>query len=76
MTAAVRLIQWTVKREVFGPDHPAARAAFGRYVAAKGGWLTRASGCDVSYVAWRREASGRGFRNRRAREEYPASWAL
>ena len=40
MSSAVALIKWTVRRELFGPDSGAAQAAFGRYVAAKGGVLS------------------------------------
>lgn len=54
MSAAVALIAWTVRRELFGPGSGAARAAFGRYVAAKGAWMTLRSGGPEAYRAWRR----------------------
>jgi hypothetical protein len=63
----VKRANWKWHCGHFGPDHPAARAAFGRYVAAMGGTLTEASAGWHAWVANVRARYGRGLYNRRWR---------
>lgn len=73
MSPAVRKQVWESRSRVNGPDAPTTRAAFGRYVAAKGGWLTPVSSGPEAWVANRRAPRPTGtprpgFLNRRHRK--------
>lgn len=54
LPVALYLVRWTVARERYGAGHPRERAAFGRYVARRGGAITSASAGLPAWVAWLR----------------------
>ena len=62
---AVTRCRWLLCKSVLGEDHPATRAAFGRYVAASGGGPPQSHGLPA-WVAWGRELTP-GYLNRSSR---------
>lgn len=64
MGPAARKTLWQVRARVFGDDAPSTRAAFGRYVTARGGTLTVVSSGAPAWVGCYRERGLVGFYNR------------
>jgi hypothetical protein len=64
MPAVLRQGQWQGRKLRYGDDHPATRAAFGRYVGARQGTLTVSSSGREAAVAQMREAGVAGYSNR------------
>lgn len=64
MSHAVRRVVWESRARVFGADAPTTRAAFGRYVAARGGYLSPVSSGEYAWVANVRGLGQLGFHNR------------
>lgn len=65
---AVTHFRWMTCKRVFGEDHPATRAAFGRYVATLGGVLSERSSGLMALVALTRESGCPGYHNRAMRK--------
>lgn len=64
MSPAVRKQLWESRSRVFGPEAPTTRAAFGRYVAARGGTLSPVGSGPEAWVANYRGLGQGGFLNR------------
>lgn len=66
MRPALRKHWWQMSARLswLGPDHPATRARFGRYVGSIRGVLTAVSSGPEAWVACYRELGHAGFMNR------------
>lgn len=62
--------RWQLLKEFKGDEHPATRAAFGRYAAAVGGSITMASAGPAAWTAWSRARGWAGYDNRAARSYF------
>lgn len=62
--------RWQRCAEFLGSEHPATRAAFGRYVATLGGVLSMASAGSEAWKAWCRARDWPGYGNRAARKHF------
>jgi hypothetical protein len=64
----VKQQRWRTLQRVLGPDHPATRAAFGRFAAARGWTITDTSAGLEAFRAWARVALRPGTFNRSHRK--------
>lgn len=73
MSPAVRRSLLQTFQRLYGPDAPATRAKFGRYVASVGGQCSPVSSGYEAWVANYRERGHGGFRNQTWRKHMERS---